>query len=108
MAEEEGFEHWAILELMGHRRLAGKVSEAQIGGSGFVRIDVPGKDGWKSTQFYSPAAVYCITPTSEAVAREVATMSAMEPVHAWEFNRGALRPARDEDDERSDPGEEDA
>jgi hypothetical protein len=89
--EQQRFDEWAILELMGHRRLAGKVSEAQIGGSGFIRIDVPGKEGWKSSQFYSPAAVYCITPTTELVAREVASFSSMEPIHAWEFNRGQLR-----------------
>lgn len=89
MSESEKFEHWAILELMGHRRLAGKLSEEQIGGATFLRIDVPGKDGFKTTQFYSPSAVYCITPTSEQIAREVASMAG-EPIHAWEFNRRAL------------------
>jgi hypothetical protein len=37
----ETFEGWAFLELMGHRRLAGKVSEATIAGVGFIRLDVP-------------------------------------------------------------------
>ena len=37
----ETFEEWAVLELMGHRRLAGKVTEATIGGGAFLRIDIP-------------------------------------------------------------------
>lgn len=38
------FEGWAILELMGHRRLGGYVSEATVAGAGFLRIDVPGDE----------------------------------------------------------------
>lgn len=35
------FESWAILELLGHRRLAGFVRETMIAGAGLLRIDVP-------------------------------------------------------------------
>jgi hypothetical protein len=84
--ETDKFEDWAILELMGHRRLAGKVSECQIAGASFVRIDVPAeKEADISTQFYSPQAVYCITPTSEDIARSIASQARPEPVHRWEF-----------------------
>lgn len=38
--QENKFEEWAVLELFGHQRLAGKVSEAQIGGTSFVRIEL--------------------------------------------------------------------
>ena len=37
----ETFEHWCIVELFGHQRIAGKVSEQTIGGGAFVRVDVP-------------------------------------------------------------------
>lgn len=94
------FEGWAILELMGHRRLAGFLSEAQIGGASFVRIDVPSADPTGeaapnvATQFYSPSAVYCITPTTEALARKVAATSAPAPVTEWELRTDrALSPA---------------
>lgn len=80
------FDDWAILELMGHRRLAGRVSECQVAGASFIRIDVPAeKDAEVSTQFYSPQAVYCITPTSEDIARNIAAQARPEPVHRWEF-----------------------
>ena len=81
------FKEWAILELMGHRRLAGYVTEEEIGGSSFIRVDVPEDEVSKNdtTQFYSPAAVYCITPTTEEAARLVASRMKPEPVHVWEL-----------------------
>jgi hypothetical protein len=84
--ERQGFEGWAILELMGHRRIAGRVSEATIGGGSFIRIDVPAdEDRPGATQFYAPGAVYAITPTTEDVARRVACRSRPEPVQEWEL-----------------------
>ena len=46
MAEQESekFASWAILELMGHRRLGGYVSETTLAGGAFLRIDVPGDE----------------------------------------------------------------
>ncbi len=80
------YEGWAILELMGHRRLAGRVSEAEIAGAKLLRIDVPGEgDSVKATQFYSAAAVYCLTPTTEETARKVAALAAPAPVQQWEL-----------------------
>jgi hypothetical protein len=35
----ETFEEWALLELFGHQRLAGRVTEQQLGGASFVRVD---------------------------------------------------------------------
>lgn len=77
---------WAILELMGHRRLGGMVSEATIAGSAMLRIDVPGPDGaTMATQFYGGGSVYCLTPTTEAMARAVARTAQPEPVARWEL-----------------------
>jgi hypothetical protein len=82
----DAFESWAILELMGHRRLAGLVSEATIAGGTFLRIDVPEVNGQAAvTQFYSPSAVYAISPCSEDVARAVAANSRPAPVSAFEL-----------------------
>lgn len=78
-------EGWAVLELMGHRKLAGQVSVVQIGGHAFFRIDVPDPGAHGSTQFYSPAAVYCLTPTTEEVARGYAARVQPRPVERWEL-----------------------
>lgn len=104
MADDTGddrFEQWCILELMGHRRLAGLVSETEIAGASFLRIDVPAPDDgnpneWAATQLYAPAAVYCITPVSEEVARQVAASAQPAPVHRWELPS----PAQDMDYDR--------
>ena len=55
-------EGYAILELMGHRKIMGKISECSIYGKSFCRIDVPNRG---PTQFFNPNAIFCITPTSK-------------------------------------------
>lgn len=84
------FEGWAILELMGHRRLAGHVSEVEIAGQGFLRLEIPevvdDDDTYPAvTQFYSPSSVYALTPTTEETARGVRSRPA--PVNAYEVAR---------------------
>lgn len=96
------FEGWVILELMGHRRLAGFLREEALGGTSFLRIDVPGEEGTVATQFYSGSAVYCITPTTEAIAKKVAASSRPEPVTAWELRPERMLPARAARDDDGD------
>ena len=62
----EAFKQWCIVELFGHRRYAGLVSEATFP-PGFVRLDVP-EDGARkaTTHFYAPAAIYGLHPVDEA------------------------------------------
>jgi len=43
----EKFEEWALLELFGHQRLAGRVTGTAARGASFVRVDVPQDDGKK-------------------------------------------------------------
>lgn len=84
------FAQWVILELMGHRRFAGYLTEQEVAGRGFLRLDVPGEPTNSTpavTQFYNPTSVYCITPVTEAMARAVAARSAPEPVQRWELPR---------------------
>jgi len=87
--EDEGvFETWAILELMGHRRLAGLLTEVEIAGAKFFRIDIyPPQKGTvaAATQFYSPSAVYAITPTTEETARRCSDTRQVGPVQLWEL-----------------------
>lgn len=85
MQEQTTFEGWAVLELMGHRRLVGKLSEATIAGASFLRIDIPGADGQETTQFYAPSAVYAITPTTEELARRAASLNTVAPINRWEL-----------------------
>ncbi len=64
---------WAIVELMGHRKLAGLVSEETKFGTAMLRIDVPAiGDIAAFTQYYGGTSIYAMTPCSEQVARGVA------------------------------------
>lgn len=104
MQEPDAYEGWAILELMGHRRLAGRVSAATLGGSAVIRLDKPQGDGF-TTQFYSGSALYCLTPTTEEIARKVAASCAPAPVSPWELRALPERTGRIEveDDDLLDP-----
>lgn len=82
---EKQFDEWVVLELMGHRRLAGKLTEQEVAGASFLRLDMPRADGTTVTQLYGPQTVYCITPTTEEIARAVAIMCEVTPVHRWEL-----------------------
>ncbi len=42
---EQKFEAWAIVELFGHQKIAGRLTEQTIGGCHFLRVDVPDVNG---------------------------------------------------------------
>ncbi len=77
------FEQWAIVELMGHVRLAGKVTEEERFGAKLGRIDIPKEAGFY-TQYFGGSSVYRVTPVTEDIARAVAK-SVPEPVSRWEL-----------------------
>lgn len=94
----ESFEQWGILELMGHVRVAGRVTEEERFGAKMGRIDVPKDDGMH-TQYFGGSSVYRFSPTSEEVARAAARGITAEPVHRWELpslKTASLPPPPDE------------
>lgn len=65
-----GFESFAIVELMGHSKVAGKVIEETVFGTPMMRVDVPrvgSRAGY--TKYYSAGSIYCFTPCDEATAQ---------------------------------------
>lgn len=75
------FEGWAVVELMGHRRLAGYVREAAAFGTSLLRIDVPGDDPEKAhaTQYYGGGSIYAVTPCTEEIARTLSKQTRETP-----------------------------
>jgi hypothetical protein len=95
---EEKFEFWAILELMGHRRLAGYVTATELAAHGMLRIDIPtAEPGGCITQYYSPSSMYALSPTTEELARAVATRNRPEPVHVFELSAPPKRELDNDD-----------
>ena len=67
---DEPTEQWAVVELMGHKVVAGQVSKSELFGKPLLRIDIPESGSRKPfSQFYGLDTIYCITPVSEDVAR---------------------------------------
>ena len=66
---EQSFDQFCIVEIMGRQVIAGRVTEQTIGGTAFLRVDVPECDGHPAfTRFYGSGAIYAMTPVSEEVA----------------------------------------
>lgn len=85
MSEDSAaYEGWAVVELMGHRRIAGHVSEVAQYGTAMIRIDVPTTEGPPITQFYGGQSIYCVSPVSEEAARAVALRNKPAPVSPYE------------------------
>jgi hypothetical protein len=79
------FSQWCILEIFGHVRLAGLVSEQTIAGQGFVRVDVPENDRQPAfSRLYGASAIYSISPVTEEVARAYSARCAAAPLDTWD------------------------
>jgi hypothetical protein len=98
---DETLAEWCVVELLGHRRLAGHVREVQVAGAGFLRLDIPpaGNDPGR-TQFIAPGSVYALHPVTEDTARAAAAAWRPQPVQRWEL---PTRPDKDDDEDEDDP-----
>jgi len=86
--EQETKELWALVELFGHQRIAGKVVEAEIGGGHLIRVEVPAVKGREPlTKYYNVKAVYGITPVDEPTARRMAEDIDPSPVNSYSIDR---------------------
>jgi hypothetical protein len=95
------FDQWALVELFGHQQIVGRVTETNIAGGAFIRVDVPklaGDDPSPAyTRFFNPSAVYSINPVEEQVARAMLTQARFrnEPVNAYSLPQLTDRPEVD-------------
>lgn len=95
--ETSKFETWAIVELFGHQRVAGRVSEQTIGGCAFIRVDVPKIEAVEPfTKFYTQGAIYCMTPTDEATAIAAARSFCSRPISPFVIPESRRIERRDE------------
>lgn len=68
---------WALVELFGHQRIVGYLSQQTFGTGVLFRVDVPDltssgksiRDGF--TRYFGLSAIYSITPISEEMVRKL-------------------------------------
>lgn len=105
--QKERFGQWGVLELMGHVRLGGYITEEPLFGTNMGRIDIPGENAAMTTQYFGGSSVYRLTPCTEEIARAIAKSVTPVPVYEWDLRRqlGLPAPSRrpgDDDDPDDD------
>jgi hypothetical protein len=86
MAETTAFDTWCIVEILGRKVVAGRVTEQVIAGQGFIRVDVPAvNDQTGFTQLYGPGSIYAITPTTEEIATAFVARNVGAPIQPWQL-----------------------
>lgn len=86
----EKFEAWGLVELMGHQRVAGRLSEQPLGGGNLLRVDVPNGESFR-TAYYGASAIYAVHITDEAAARAIAANIGTRPPYAFELEQSMRR-----------------
>lgn len=85
-------ENWAILEIMGHERLAGKIFETTVAGVPMLRVEVPATEKLPSfVRLLSGASIFSLTPVPQQVACAVAAnlqKTAVSGIPAYGFTFG--------------------
>lgn len=98
----EKLELFAIVELFGHTKIAGKITEQSIGPATFVRVDVPETEAQPPfTRLLNPSAIYAINPVTEEVMKHMAGNFQQQPIQSWDIQKmnqkilslGANKPA---------------
>jgi hypothetical protein len=115
MQQTEQFDIWAILELMGRQKIAGRVTDRVVAGSGFLNVNVPATSKNPAfTRLISPSSIYAINPVTEEVARAAAEQINEAPIQAWDvrehiakaYPQLVLNPAKESLLEQAESNEE--
>jgi len=87
MQEQQTFDQWCLVEMMGRQRIAGKVTERVIAGCGFLQVDVPEtKTNPAFTRLIHPNSLYALNQMDEATARAYAENLHVKPIDTWDVS----------------------
>ena len=88
MENPNKFKLFAVVELFGHTRISGTVTEQTIGSASFIRVDVPEtKKQPEFTRILNPSAIYAINPVTEEVMNEMAEQIQQMPIQSWDIRQ---------------------
>jgi hypothetical protein len=80
------FSEWCIVEVMGHQRYAGLVTDFTLGGAALIRVDVPEVDGRPAfTKLIAPGSLFCITPCSKEAVYEACQQFRARPFSTFDL-----------------------
>lgn len=82
--EKEKLEQFAVIEMMGHRSVVGKITESDIAAGSLLKVTVLNKDGEPDrTEYIGVGSIYCLTIVQEEAAKLAAARNSPEPTWAW-------------------------
>ena len=83
-SEGKTFDQWALVEIMGHQRAAGHVTEETIAGVAMLRVDIPKAPDSQEfiTQYIGAGSIFRMTPTTEEMVRAA--------LRSWEWKPPSL------------------
>lgn len=100
---------WAVVEIMGHVRIAGRVREETLFGAAMIRVDVPAVEGHPAfTRFYHPQALYSLCPCDETTALAVAQHQRHPPIERWQLPAVKAAGIGDREDDEPDDRDDDS
>ncbi len=83
---KEPFQSWALVEIMGHVRLAGLITEESLFGSVMLRVDVPNAEGETVfTRYFGGSSIYSISPVTKEIAIALAKNICAKPVTVYDI-----------------------
>jgi hypothetical protein len=84
--QNEKFETWAIVEIMGRQRFAGFVTEQTLAGQAMLRVDIPKTAKANAfTKFFGGGSIHSLTPTTETIARGLAERLDQAPIAVYDL-----------------------
>ena len=103
MMADEKQELWAIVEVMGHAKYAGRVSEYTELGVPLIRVEVPAAgDRPAFEKLLGTSAIFRITPCTREAAETAAHQFRVEPLSLVALPSALNRPAYLEEEEWDD------
>lgn len=86
--ENNKLELFAVVELFGHQKMAGKITEHNFGTATFIKVSVPETEQQPAyDRLLNPSAIYAINPVTEEVANEMAKSFQQRPIESWDIRK---------------------
>lgn len=98
-------EEWAVVEIMGYHKCAGRIAEVERFGAKMLRVDIPAGDSFV-TEFFGGQSIYRLRPATEEVARAVAAqLGDPRPSAPVSYRLPAPRDEMDQHEDEDELGE---